>query len=127
MTSLAWMRPKLAELCSVTGPKWGETDHLSAYGYWVGDKFIGKEWRPDTSVAQAIRCWEALQNRGRNGDYFCCMDIRRPISEGWELVLRRGKHDEDHENPFVIIERQESLPQGICLAIAAALGWEEST
>lgn len=36
MTSLAWMRPKLAELC---GP------HFSLDG-----------WRPDEDVAQAIRC-----------------------------------------------------------------------
>lgn len=102
-SSLAWMRPKLAELCG-----------LARFDLY---------WRPDEDVAQAVRCWEALLESGE----YCCADIRKPICEGWEVVLRRVAHDEDHEKPFVCVGGNGStktLPEIICLAIAAALGWE---
>lgn len=118
MSDLSWIRPRLAELCDISLTSTGDVDD-----YERDLSGIAKWWCPDLDVAQAIRCWENLQNKGPNGDYFCCMDIRRPICEGWELVLRRGSDDKDHDKAFVLISQQESLPRGICLAIAAALGW----
>ncbi len=120
MTDLAWMRPKLAGLCGLSID--ASADMVPYYA--SGSDYMSVEtWRPDENVAQAIRCWEVVQRKAPNGDYFCCMDIRMPIGEGWEIVMRRAQSE--HDKPDVLLSLQNNLPHAICLAIAAALGWEK--
>lgn len=56
------------------------------------------------------------------------MDIRWPVAEGFEVVLRRGRHDEDHEGkPFVLVSQIDSAPLAICLAALKARGIDPAT
>lgn len=106
MSDLAWMRPKLAELCGL---------------YRLGDEHVYRgsqllevtteTWRPDEDVAQAVRCLEAL------GQQF---DMVRE-SVGWMVRCFRP----DNSPVVVTTFLPKTLPQTICLAIAAALGWEK--
>jgi hypothetical protein len=98
--NLAWMRPKLAELCGL--------------GKRVGVQYedgTGKlDWRPDTSVEQAIRCLEAFE---------AGMICKTP-GQWWYVYLYPP-----NESHSVSVQAAE-LPRAICLAIAAAMGWEEN-
>lgn len=67
----------------------------------------------DEDVAQAIRCLEALQAQ----------------SWRWAIECENGSSDVQLRNPETLMRTRslgsESLPRAICLAIAAALQWEE--
>lgn len=118
MSDLAWMRPKLAELC---GLKSRETVPYVITDYLLnGDYFCGvPSWRPDLDIAQAVRCLEALQ---RHRD-FCCIKIGLYVGEGWEVKL--WTHTSSHDKAVACVDQKSSLAETICLAIAAALGWEK--
>lgn len=81
------------------------------------------DFRPSEDIAAAWQVWEKLRVDGApDGDYFCCMDIRSPVGEGYEIVLRRGRHDEDHGKPFVLLSLIKTAPLAICLAALKAHG-----
>ncbi len=108
---LSWMRPKLAKLCGVT-----LHDGVSAPPGWsVGApntrdyRFNPRPWAPDENVGQAIRCLEAI------GPLYAWTIRRR------EVTL--SKITDAAWNP-TRVTFTDSIPQNICLAIAAALGWE---
>jgi ABA sandwich protein len=82
-------------------------------------------FRPSRDIGDAWKVWERLRLDGPgSGDYFCCMEIRSPVSEGYEVCLRRGSHDDDHSpgKPFVLISQVASAPLAICLAALKAKG-----
>lgn len=70
-------------------------------------------------IEDAWHVWAAL----RDGGDYCCMDIRWPICEPVEIVLRRVMHGEDHDKPFVLVTN-DSAPLAICLAALKAKGVE---
>ncbi len=103
MTSLSWLRPRLAELCG-----------LEKYPVWVGgvQQYVGGRWAPDESVEQAIRCLEAMR---KNWD--ARLDC---ASEHWSIELH-AKHY-SYRNAY---GKDPSLARCIVLAIAASLNWKE--
>lgn len=66
----------------------------------------------DEDVAQAVRCLEALRPRGLTASLALCGD-------GWSLSVRMKRG-----NRALAHKRGDALPSTVCLAIAAALGWE---
>ncbi len=107
MSDLAWMRPKLAELCGLRTDEQGDyRDPKDNARYPFG-------WRPDEDVAQAVRCLEAL-----GLEYAWTIRQR-------EVTLRRliGPDWDPEWNP-THIAFTASISHNICLAIAAALGRE---
>lgn len=80
--------------------------------------------RYSADIAAAWEVWEKLREDGPgNGDYFCCMDLRWPVAEGYEVALRRGNHDEDHAGKaFVLVSQVRTAPLAICLAALKARG-----
>lgn len=109
MTSLAWMRPKLAELCGVE--HWTKDD-CCYFSTRVSIDLHVEEWHPDEDVAQALRCLEALCYRSQI-DY-------DPSSESraWGVSIFQA----EDISPF---SAGSSLSSAICHAIAAAMEWEE--
>lgn len=111
MTDIAWMRPKLAELCGL----FRYAPHNGPPYYAVPDQLPCRkvyEWRPDDDVAQAVRCLDVLAQRDRFG---------------WKLSpTNRGRYVCDITRPSLhhVFNDGDTLPRAICLAIAAALGWE---
>lgn len=113
MSDLAWMRPKLAELCGAQLNSSTVIDH-----YEFSDACLIKlsRWRPDENVAQAIRCLEALPKIFRIEIVKWEQDSRYWSVTLWDLSLApNGLYGHD----------DLSLTCGICLAIAAALSWEK--
>lgn len=102
MSDLAWMRPKLAELCGLR--LWKGTFHDDTRGDWV-------QFRPDQDVAQTVRCLEAMRARGWD----------------WNLDHRADWAPRCHLASMTcdIWEADASICIAACLAIAAALGWEK--
>lgn len=98
MSDLAWMHERLAELCGInlrTNSKLWAT------------------WSPTTDVAQAVRCLEAMK--------WAWFTVGR-AAEGWTAMCYETP---DHYEKREYFEAEDqSLPRAICLAIAAALGWE---
>lgn len=93
---LSWLRPKLAELCGFSLKR--ETFY----------------WAPDEDVDQAVRCLEAFAMDTQHVElswsgaaWYCVMQI--PLKTGESRV----------------ITQHGPMPRAICLAIAAALGWEK--
>lgn len=80
-----------------------------------GSPRIVEDFRPSEHLAAAWEVWTKLRE---SGDY-CCMDIRWPIAEGFEVVLRRL--NDDHDKPFVLVSQVESAPLAICLAALKAV------
>jgi hypothetical protein len=103
MTDLAWMRPKLAELCGLDPYTDRREPDKPCY---VGLTY----WHPDEDVAQAVRCLEAMRK-----NYLT--RLTGPTKAFWRCDLIN-----DYS---AWVEVDESLPRAICLAIAAALGWEK--
>jgi hypothetical protein len=108
VTDLAWMRPKLAELCG-----------MKPHGAWyrIGDDasldLHIDDWRPDEDTLQAIRCLERL-NRTTEIEF-------RPSGKSQWYVLFTPEKDGDSA-PWA---QADTLPHAICRTIAAALGWEK--
>lgn len=79
-------------------------------------------YTPTRTIFEAWKLWEKLADSGK----FCCMDIRKPIHEGWEVAISRVGHDEDHPQqgkPFVLIgggTSQDSAPLTITKACLMA-------
>lgn len=117
MSDLAWMRPKLAELCGLTVHK-NEVDFLLVQ---KADEPLSSYFlfQPDVDVAQAVRCLEALK--------FDCGVLRRTQIVGagpfWDCWIQAFIEPEGHPT----CRAHLTAPGAICLAIAAALGWEAPT
>lgn len=105
MTDLAWMRPKLAELCGLQRDDVGGWYYPSTVRGLCGETV--RDWRPDEDVAQALRCLEAT-----NGYW----DVSR-TDGGYEAAVFIDGIGTHHA-------KDASIPHTICLAIAAAFGWE---
>lgn len=74
--------------------------------------------RYSADITAAWKVWEHL----RASSEYCCMELGSPISEGFEVTLRRVGHDEDHDRWFVRVEHIHSAPLAICLAALATVG-----
>lgn len=73
-----------------------------------------------TDISAAWQVWEHLHASGK----FCCMDIRAPISEGWEVVLRKLNLDEPDRHDAVEVMRIATAPLAISLCALKARGVE---
>ena len=96
VSDLSWMRPKLAELC-------GHTVSYLCSEYDRG--LVCGDWRPDEDVAQAVRCLEAMKR---------CIDLQFDVVWHAQIGIEQ-----------FTIRSDISLPRAICLALAAALGWDK--
>lgn len=109
MTSLAWMRPKLAEMCGYSvrhdclylEHDLHETNFVMSMNYW----------RPDEDMAQAIRCLEAMH---KNEQYHWRIE-QAVTGILCSITTRRLMH---------LFRVADKAPSAICSAIAAAMGWE---
>ena len=113
MSNLVRMRPRLAELCGLVRSKGIVDDFYTDKGifaFGANDNYR-QVWRPDFDAAQAIRCLEAMRP---------AWDIEIFIFEDWVVTLQLK-----NLNTKKTQEADTSLPRAICLAIAAALGWED--
>lgn len=107
MTDLAWMRPKLAELCGVKIT----SDHYIDGNHAQDWSLMPTKWRPDEDAAQAVRCLEAMH------------------WESWHTLQRREGQWSVKVLPVNGIHgsgvaRDALLTHAICFAIAAALEWK---
>lgn len=75
-----------------------------------------------SDIAAAWLVWERL----RESRVYCCMDVRAPYAEDWEVALTRLRLEPDDgsgHRPDVIV-RAETASLAICLAILRAHGIE---
>lgn len=108
-SDLAWMRPKLAELCGLEHGYMADT--CTAV---IDDTF--EDWHPDEDESQSIRCAESL------GDW----EIRRWTGDFVdEFKYEASVYPKCASNGFVRGDN-DSIARAICLAIAAALDWKEA-
>lgn len=112
MNDLAWMRPRLAELC---GYEYKAKVIMPFYRHPDGTNMIPQHWKPDEDVAQAIRCLESLAGRGLGFELHL---PRSPAKALWHCTIRL-----DNQNAYRI---DVSLSAAVCLTIAQAMGWEET-
>lgn len=120
MSDLAWMRPKLAELCGIE-QRFGNEIHPhpndeSVFGWFDADgKFVchRDSWRPDEDVGQAIRCLEALD---------LPTQINNTTHKPRKWLVSVWK---DQDGCDAVDLEDGKLPRAICLAIASALAWEK--
>ncbi len=107
MTDLAWMRPKLAELCGFG------TGDISLYEKTTGQivDILSDDWRPDEDLVQSIRCLEAMRDT-KQASY----EIHR--AHRWRVEI--SGYAACYGNITA-----ELLPKAIVLAIAASLNWKE--
>ncbi len=110
---LAWMRPKLAELCGLV-QKFPD-DPEKVYYTWFFNADVpychGMSWCPDEDVDQAVRCLEATQHTA-------AFNVRLALGRMWVCVI------EDRMGPRS--EKQNSqLPVAVCEAIADFFEWEK--
>ena len=117
MSNLAWMRPKLAELCGLTAED---------SSYWYDPNDAGrvvcmlKDWRPDEDVAQAVRCLERLPKS------FRVELLRLETGYGWSgTLMDTPKYFATRYTDGVYGSDSDTLPHTICLSIAAAFGWKK--
>lgn len=112
MTSLAWARPKLAELCGIDfGKCVGRSERHSI---WQGGEMSQDEWAPDENVEQAIRCIPCLIGHTEIAYW--------PHVMRWQVSLfQAGKP----EKWLPIHAEDASLPRAIVLALIAALDLKE--
>lgn len=118
MSDLAWMRPKLAELAGVT-----LHDGVSAPPGWsVGEPntrsyvFYSWPWIPDEDVAQAVMSLDSAKaGRGCQHEFIIVRSSTQTTNH-WECHLQ-------YED-MTIVEKGRTLPHAICMALAAAFGWE---
>lgn len=121
MSDLAWMRPKLAELCGwltlPEDPHWYSEppDREGFHNNIVGVD----EWRPDEDVAQAVRCLEAWRDQTM-GDWII---ESKPVAGEMAYWVELAPFAETPNPKRLLLDGP--LPRAICLAIAAALGWEK--
>lgn len=105
MMDLSWTRPKLAELCGLTLMDGRDDERYRVHP-------SGMAWEPDEDVAQAVRCLEAM-NRPVSL-WWPINPVEGWVGQGWAVSI--GNPEDAHTGT--------TLPRAICLAIAAALGWE---
>lgn len=110
---LAWMRPKLAELCGYRLRQNSNGDQF--YQVSETEGILLELFRPDEDVAQAVRCLEAVK-----GD--TCETSITSAGAGWHVTL---VFPEAPGLARQIVKHGFTMQEAICLAIAAALGWEE--
>lgn len=67
-------------------------------------------------IVSAWKVWEHLYTSRE----YCCMDIKHPYAEGWEVVLIRTY--EEHEKSRPMVSNIETAPLAICLAVLKAKG-----
>lgn len=129
MSDLAWLRPKLAELCGFRAEGafyWtAGVDVIAAgYVYQIGD------WRPDEDVAQAIRVLEAAANKDVFDNFLIegdgvTLSKREPQNDGPEWVPDK---EWKASSPQTANDAwADAIAREICLAIASALNLQLPT
>jgi hypothetical protein len=66
-----------------------------------------------TDITDAMALWEHFRNTGT----YCCMTMRSPTHEGWEVEWTK----DDHEVKYFVTQ-VETLPLAICLIVLQTLG-----
>lgn len=103
------LRRMLAEMCGLKpGKEW--PDHLEGHLDGVWHSFPPNTFRPDEDIAQAVRCLEAL---GIEWAWTI-----RPREVTLTNIVRGGMWNPTH------VVFTDSIPMNICLAIAAATGFD---
>lgn len=110
---LAWLRPKLAELCGLAaqGRYYVRADTVPLYAIDFKKYPSDEVWRPDEDVAQAIRCLEVFSKKEH-------IAVQIILGHRWTVILEGGMR---------IYEEciDKSLPYAICRVIASASEWEK--
>lgn len=120
MKDLAWMRPRLAELCGLKyGHGWLENlpPDAAILGWWEGKRLLypTNGWHPDKDIAQAIRCAIAV-----NLSFTLDRSPEGMVAASF-VSLKNGEVMQ-----FSRYAVKDDIASAIVLAIAAALGWEET-
>lgn len=108
MTDLAWMRPRLAELCGLSPRMAFELPMYDSRDETMPQSM----WRPDLDAAQAVRCLDAVLQKH---NAHATIDRGRlwfvEIDGGVRIWAKMG---------------DSSFPRAICLAIAQAMDWRSA-
>lgn len=71
-----------------------------------------------------IGCAFQVVEKLRQGDYWCCIEIKSDYSYVWDVKLTRSEsleYDENYKHTPAIIVTNKSLPMAICLAALEAI------